>query len=639
VTSRPDCAAADKDRGDELRELGRFEEALACYRRALEVQGAQDSVLLAGLFASCGDVLLAMRRSEEAAAYYDRSVAIKADDVRVLNNYGVALMRAGRLEAALLSLNIAIRRAPGFSEAHNNRGAAYLRLLRYPEALQCFDAALRSSPDYREAVLNRGVALEAMERNAEAAEAFARLLSLDPKAPFGSGRRFLAQRRCCDWRDYDLQREQVVTAVNRAEAADLPFPFLSVSDETGAQLQCARTYVTRELEQVGATRPGPYGHRRPRVAYLSRDFRDHAVAYLMAGVLEKHDKRSFDTYAISLRPPDTGRYGQRMAQAVGQFVDISAMSDAQAAARIRSLEVDILIDLAGFTQGARTGILAHRPAPIQVNYLGFPGTLGAPFVDYLIADRHLIPERLQSGYAEQIVYLPECFQANDDQRPVVRGTPSRTELGLPENALVLCCFNNSYKINPPLFSVWMRLLQGFPDSVVWLVSNSEVVRQNLCREAHLRAVDPARLVFASPMPYEEHLARLSQSDLFLDTFPFNGGTSVSDALWAGLPVLTCDGEALASRMAGSLLSAVDLKELIARDLAQYEHLAVSLLSNRQCLIELRARLREQRSFSPLFNTTRFTRHLESAYATMHRACEQGLPPRHFAVAALDQADL
>jgi predicted O-linked N-acetylglucosamine transferase (SPINDLY family) len=352
------------------------------------------------------------------------------------------------------------------------------------------------------------------------------------------------------------------------------------------------------------------------------------VAYLMSGVLERHDRGAFELYALSLRPADESPYGRRIRSAVDRFIDLSALSDEQAAELIRTLEIDILVDLVGYTQGARSGILSRRPAPIQVNYLGFPGTLAAPYIDYLLADEYLIPEQQQPHYSEQIVYLPECFQANDDRRFLPQSIPSRGELGLPEQALVLCCFNNTYKINPTLFSLWMRLLHSVPESVLWLLAGSPLIERNLRAEAAARGIDPARLLFAPRLPYEQHLARLAAADLFLDTLPFNGGTTVSDALWVGLPVLSCSGEALAARMGGSLLRAIGLSELIAADLPHYEQLALELLSSRERLASLRERLIAQRSASPLFNTARFTRHLEQALLAMHHALELQRPPAH-----------
>lgn len=362
----------------------------------------------------------------------------------------------------------------------------------------------------------------------------------------------------------------------------------------------------------------PGSHRRLRVGYLSADFREHAVAYLMTGVFESHDKTQYEVIALSLKPQDTSHYGQRIVQAVDQFVDLSTLSDPQATARIRSLGIDVLIDLVGHTQGSRSNILAPHPAALQLNYLGYPGTMGVDYMDYIVADDYLIPEESQRYYSEKILYLPECFQANDNRRYLAAHTPSRTALGLPSDGMVLCCFNNSFKLTPAVFDIWMRLLQSITGSALWLVAHQPLTQQNLRHEATRRGVDSDRLVFAKQVPYEEHLARLGCADLFLDTLPFNGGTTVSDALWTGLPVLTCSGEAFASRMGGSLLHAAGLSELVCDDLEGYERVAGELLRDRSRLSTLRAHLNEQRQRSVLFDTPRFTRHLEQAYQLIHR---------------------
>lgn len=324
--------------------------------------------------------------------------------------------------------------------------------------------------------------------------------------------------------------------------------------------------------------------------------------------------------------------GQRIAAAFERFVDASRMTDAEVAALMRELEVDIAIDLTGYTQDNRTAIFAARPAPVQVNYLGFPGGMGAGYMDYIIADAFVIPPAARPHYAEQVVHMPHCFQGNDEQREIAAHRPGREEAGLPESGFVFCAFNNVYKITPPLFDVWMRLLRAVPDSVLWLAVDAPAVRRNLAAEASRRGVEPGRVVFSPRVPYREHLARMGLADLFLDTLPFNAGTTASDALWAGLPVLTCSGEAFAARMAGSLLTAVGLPELITYDLDDYEALALKLATTPALLADIRARLASNRTTSPLFDTEQFCRHLETAYRTMWERQQRGEPPADLWVA-------
>jgi predicted O-linked N-acetylglucosamine transferase (SPINDLY family) len=373
-----------------------------------------------------------------------------------------------------------------------------------------------------------------------------------------------------------------------------------------------------------------YRHDRIRVAYVSADFRVHAVSHLLAGVFERHDRRRFDTFAISLRPEEPSALGQRVKAAFSRFIDVSERSDRDAAELLRALEIDIAVDLTGFTDGLRPQILARRPAPIQVNYLGFPGTMGASYMDYILADAFVIPPAQAQYFSECVVYLPECFQANDDQR-AISGGATRAGAALPEGAFVFCCFNNSHKLNPVMFDIWMRLLDRVPGSVLWLLSAGEAVGRNLRAEAAKRGVDPGRLVFAPRLPYAEHLGRLELADLFLDTLPFNAGATASDALWAGLPVLTCAGEAFAARMAGSILRAVGLPELITHGLADYEARALELAQQPRTLRTLRQTLSDNRRGAPVFDTDRRRRSLESAYVEMWQRHERGQERESFAV--------
>jgi predicted O-linked N-acetylglucosamine transferase (SPINDLY family) len=426
----------------------------------------------------------------------------------------------------------------------------------------------------------------------------------------------------------------VVDANARGEAADEPFSFLAASSSAEAQLRCARTYVEDWFPACvpplwqGRT----YGHDRIRVAYLSADFGDHPTSYLMAGVLEQHDRRRFETIGLSLQPGGTGHYAERVRAAFDRFLEVGTQSDEAIARGIRDMEIDILVDLMGHTRGTRLGILARRPAPVQVSYLGYPGTTAAPYVDYLIADEFVIPGSQRPCYSESIVYLPHCFQANDHRRALPQA-PTRAQAGLPENGFVFCAFNATYKLTPDLFDLWCRLLRSVAGSVLWLLADRESTKLNLEREAHAREVAAGRLIFATRLDYERHLARLRLADLFLDTSPFNAGATASDALWAGVPVLTCPGEALSSRMAGSLLRAVGLTELIADSLKDYERRACELAGNPATLSSVKARLWDNRTSMPLFDTPRFCGHLERAYMAMFERAQRGERPVDIAIEA------
>jgi protein O-GlcNAc transferase len=477
--------------------------------------------------------------------------------------------------------------------------------------------------------------LQDLRRYGDAADMFARLVALAPDHDYAIGSLHECRLQECDWTSATADAERIVRAVEEGRKAVAPFAFLAISPSAEAQLACARTFMADRYPPS----PAPlwqgerYEHERIRVAYLSADLREHPVAYLMAELFEGHDRRRFETVAVSFGSAAPSPLRTRLQAAFDHFLDVREQSDGEVAQRLRGLEIDIAVDLTGITAEARSGILARRPAPVQVNYLGYPGSMGADYMDYLIADRYVIPEERRGHYAEQVVYLPDTFQATDATRRL-GPAPPREALGLPEAGFVFCSFNNSYKITPPLFGIWMRLLQGVAGSVLWLVGGNAAVAGNLQREAAARGVAPARLVFAPRVGYAAHLARCMRADLFLDTLPFNAGTTASDALWAGLPVLTCSGEALAARMAGSLLQAVGLPELITTTLAEYEARALALATQPEMLGGLRERLGRNRQSTPLFDSARFRRHLEAAYVGMWQRQQRGEPPAAFAVASV-----
>jgi predicted O-linked N-acetylglucosamine transferase (SPINDLY family) len=377
-----------------------------------------------------------------------------------------------------------------------------------------------------------------------------------------------------------------------------------------------------------------YSHDRIRVAYLSTDFGEHAVATQIAGVLERHDRTRFETIAISYGRNDRSATRARLERAFERFIDVESRSDREVASEIRALETDIVVDLTGLTARSRPGILALRPAGLQVQYLGYAGSLGAEYVDYVIADDVVIPEHHRSHYAEKVATLPDTYMPTDSERAI--GTrPSRAQAGLPETGFVFCAFNNSYKVSPELFDIWMRLLKAVEGSVLWLPDMNDTTRRNLIQEAEARGVAGLRLVFASyAASGAEHLARLGLADLFLDTRPYNAHSSASDALWAGIPVLTLPGDTFASRVGASLLSACGLAELIADSAQSYEAIALHLASDKAEYAALKAKLERNRTSSVLFDTARFTRHLEAAYATMYEHHQRGGEPRPFRVSRI-----
>lgn len=664
VQLKPDYMVALYNRGNALRELGKFNEALSSYERALRLKqdyfpalnqrvrvlldlnraeealaSSLEMIRLSGesfeARLNCGDSFARLQRFAEALEAYDKALSQTPDSAGALLCRGNALQALGRFEDAVFDYERALSLDSASIAAMTNMGIALLRLRRAAEALPLFDDVVRRGRAGVEALVGRAQALEAVHRHREAVACLERLLLEYPNHEYAVGNIVQMRLDGHEWSRHGASMEALASGVEQNLKVVKPFTMLAVSSSAAAQLRCARIYgsgLRPDMEPLPFDAKA-YGHRKIRLAYVSGDLREHAVSYLMAGVFENHDREDFETIAISFRREENTATGTRVKAAFDRFIDVSERSDLEVARLMRHLEVDIAVDLAGFTGNARTEVFRYRPAPVHANYLGFPGTVGAPFMDYILADDFVIPAESRGHYGEQIVLLPDCFQANDDRRAIAP-MASRRGAGLPDAAFVFCSFNNSYKINPAMFDIWCRLLLGCPGSVLWLVADGDERRKNLLSEAAARGVGADRIIFADRLPYPEHLARLRLADLFLDTLPFNAGTTASDALWAGLPVLTCAGESFASRMAGSLLRAVGLPELCTGNLTDYERLGTGLAANPHRIQSLRARLSANRGSAPLWKTRRHCRHLESAYRQMWLRAERGEPPVSFAVTPL-----
>jgi predicted O-linked N-acetylglucosamine transferase (SPINDLY family) len=584
-----------------------------------------------------GTALAALGRLDEAAAAYERAVALTPDYVDALVNRGNTLKDLDRLDEALACYNKAIALSPRHAMASMKRGNVLQGLRRDEEAVASYDRAIAIAPELVDAWHNRGVALARLDRLAEAVASYDRTMELDPDQDQLKGLHLHARMRLCDWSGFEGLCARLNAAIDGGALATQPFHLLACPSTPAVQLAAARTYAARQhpAPATPVWRGERYRHARVRVAYLSPDLRDHPVGQLTAGLFTRHDRSRFEIFGVSFGKEQPSEMRTRLKASFDRFVDADAMSDAEVAALVRELEIDIAVDLAGFTEGARPNVFAFRPAPVQVNYLGFAGTLGRDYWDYIIADRFVLPEAALAHYAERVVHLPDSFMVNDCERKISPHTPSRAEAGLPDG-FVFCCFNNAYKITPDLFAAWMRLLRATDGSVLWLTSANPAVAGHLRREASRMGVDPGRLIFAAKTRFnEDHLARLGLADLFLDTLYYNAHATAADALWAGVPVVTCAGGTFASRVAGSLLGAAGLPELVTTSLAEYEALALRLSGDAELLASLRDRLARNRGSCPLFDTARFTRHIEAAYTTMWQRAERGEPPHGFSVAPVE----
>jgi protein O-GlcNAc transferase len=627
--SPPSGSGNKLNRAVSLHRTGQLAEAKMLYREILQEQPLHfDALHLLGVASQQdGD-------SRAAIELIGQALKINPAFADAHSNLGNALRDLKRLDEALACYDRALQLRPDYVEPLYNRGLALQELWRHEEAIACYRRALALRPDYAEAINNLGIALRESGRHEQSVQVFARLLEVAPDYAYAAGNLMYARLQCCDWEHYAADAGSIGNAVMRGERACDPFSLAAISGSAAAMLQCARTYAADKYPAAAIPlRNGKlHDHGRIRLAYLSADFHDHATAYLMAELFEKHDRERFELTAISFGPDAAGGMRERLLRAFDRFVDIRTRTDREAALLLRDLEIDIAIDLKGYTQNNRTGVLACRAAPIQVNYLGYPGSMGVGYIDYILADAQVIPPGQEKHYTEQVVRLPDSYQANDTRRRIAQHTPTRAEAGLPENGLVFCCFNNNYKIAPDMFDIWMRLLGRVQGSVLWLLQDNPAASRNLRQEASRRGIDPQRLVFAPRMALDAHLARHRRADLFLDTLPYNAHTTASDALWAGLPLLACPGETFAGRVAASLLHAAGLPELVSGSLEEYESLALRLATNPAELAGLRARLRQNLASCALFDTGRFCRNLESAYATMWQRHRLGEPPQGFDVA-------
>lgn len=583
-----------------------------------------------------GNLYAAENNADQAINCFLKALSIQPDHAQVYFSLGHTFRKLGRYEEALVNYDHAILLKPDFVDAFNDRGIVLGWLGRYEESLPNFRRVLQIQPQHAHALSNLGMMLTNLGRHDDAVFSFAELIELVPDYPYAIGYLFGAQIHSCDWSLYASNLDRINRAVIEGKRAVVPFTFLAAAESPALQLQCTQTYVadvyppSRSPLWTGQH----YQHDKIRIAYLSADFHDHATAYLMAELFELHDQERFEIVAISFGPDSKGGMRERLRRSLRQFVDVRRKSDHEVASLLREKEIDIAIDLKGFTTDSRAGILAQRPCPIQVNYLGFPGSIGGNYIDYILADPYVIPLAHQDYYAEKIVWLPDTYQVNDSQRRIAQRTPTRLESGLPEAGFIFCCFNNNYKITPDVFDVWMRLLNEVKGSVLWLLEDNVSASRNLRVEAVRRGVAAGRLVFAPRMNLEEHLARHRLADLFLDTRPCNAHTTASDALWSGLPVITCMGNTFPGRVAASLLNAVGLPELITERLEEYEALSLKLATSPALLSEIREKLRRNRSNFPLVDAKRFCIHLESAYTFMWERYQRGELPISFAVPPL-----
>ena len=593
---------------------GNYENANELLRTAHQIN-SKDPRLLYNL----GLVQYELGFYEEAVRYYLHSISINNFSRESYSNLGSAYKKLGNFTESIFAYIKAIAIDPEKEDDYSNLASIYISLGQYDEAIDLSQKSLSINPNFSKANFNLGQAYANNGDFVKSIPYYECALLHDDKSHWLKGFLFQALMKTCDWKTYACDLTNLEQSINFGEKSSQNFILLGLTDSAELQLKASQTWST-EFPQNDSLGPLKRRPAKPkiRLGYYSADFYHHATCMLMAELFEKHDKSKFELYAFSFGPDIKDPMRARVEAAFDQFIDVSTMSDKEVAEFSRMLGIDIAIDLKGSTKDHRFGIFSYRAAPIQLSYLGYPGTMGAEYIDYLIADRTLIPQESQKFYTEKIAYMPHSYQVNDRSRVISDRVFTKQEVGLPEEGFVFACFNSNYKITPDVFDVWARILKSVEGSVLWLFEDNKAAALNLRKEAHRRGLAPERLVFAPKIEISEHLARHKLADLFIDTLPYNAHTTASDALWAGLPVLTCMGESFASRVAASLLNAIEMPELITNSLREYEELAVAVGKDPQRAQALKQKLETNKLTTPLFDSALFTNNIENLYVQMHK---------------------
>jgi len=623
LSIKPDYADAYYNMGIALQKQGKIEEAIEAYNEALSIKPDYAEV-----YNIRGNALKKENKLEEAIEAYNKALSIKPDYADAYYNMGIALQKQGKIEEAIEVYNKTLVIKPDYADAYYNMGIALQKQGKIEEAIEAYNEALSIKPDYAEAYYNMGIALQKQGKLKETIEAYSKALAIKPSYEAARTANIYQQAHICNW-DNIAKDVNLIPELGILEKHVPPFALLSLEDAPDRHLIRSEIYAKANHPQKTLP-PKARPSKRPkriRIGYFSTDFKEHPVAYLIAKVLKQHNRDQFEVFGYSLHGDKKSEMRQRLEKSFDSFTDVQSMNDRDIALQARQDKIDIAVDLNGYTQYARTGIFAYRAAPIQINYLGYPGTLGAKFMDYIVADRFLIPGENQKYFYEKPLYLPNTYMPTDDSRELSQKLIKRSDMGLPDDVFVFCCFNNNYKISPAEFDIWMRLLTKVENSVLWLRQSNQFSHINLKNEAQKRKVDPSRLVFADKVPVDEHLARQRLADLFVDTFVFNAHTTATEALWAGLPVVTKIGRGCAARVAGSLLNALALPELVTETEQDYEALILELATNPMKLGKIKEKLATNRLTQPLFNTELYTKHLENGYQQAYQNYFDGNLPQ------------
>lgn len=611
ISAKQNYDEAHYNRGIAYQTIGNLDSALEDYKKVYEINPRH-----IGALTNLGNVFQLKKKYEEAILCYQKAIDLNLNFAQPFNNRGNLYHELQMYGNALEDYARALAINPNYAEALSNRGNTEHALKKFDEALKSYDLAINLNSNYVDVRYNRANLLCELGRFKEALDDFEKAMEINPQFPYLKGVRLATKMRICDWKNFEEEISDLKEGINNSERVSQPFWVFPISDSLQIQKKAAQIWVEDKHPQqfdikIFSSRRS--SGQKIKLAYFSADFHEHATMYLMAQLFELHDKSKFETFGFSFGPNSEDPMRKRAINAFDHFYDVRDKTDQEVAKISREIGIEIAVDLKGFTQNYRAGIFAHRAAPIQINYLGYPGTMAAQYMDYLIGDRIIIPEEEQNKYQEKVLYMPSTYQPNDGMRQISKHHYTRDDLGLPDHSFVFCSFNNNYKIIPSVFDIWVTILNQVQGSVLWLLEDNPWASDNLRREANRRGLDPSRLIFAKRVPLAEHLARHRLADLFLDTFPCNAHTTASDALWTGLPLITMTGEAFASRVAASLLHAVGLPDLVVDNEKQYIDLAISLGNSAQRLKDIKLRLSESLVNSPLFNVKKYTQDLEDLY--------------------------
>jgi len=643
-------------------QIGDFKQAVEKIDAAIKINPNDPSYYL-----NIGNALFSLKDYKTALSNFEKAIKLKENYAQAYSNRGNTFKEMGRLDLALESYDLAISFRPNYADAHYNKGIALHDLRKLEESLQSFKTALSFDPYNEEAYYNLGIvqhqlgalkdalmsytnAIQLKKNNVEAycgrgnifrelkrytesIKDFMKALEINPNHDFTKGYLLHAKMLSCDWDGIDDLINDIQAAIScRKKVAD-PFSWQAITSSIENLANCAKIYASAKhppLVSFQHTHPN-INKNKIKIGYVSGEFGDQATSHLLVGLLEKHDKSKFEIICFDNGRNDGSDLRKRIEKSIHGIFPIRNLTDESASQLIFEKEIDILINLNGYFGNERNNIFAKCPAPLQLNYLGFPGTIGTDYIDYIIADKIVIAENEKSFYSEKIIYMPDTYQPTDRNRIIAETSGTRRDYGLPNDVFIFCCFNNSYKITPEIFTIWMRILEKVNHSVIWLLEDNEETSAHLQKEACRRNVDPTRLIFAPRSNYQEHLARHAMADLFLDTLPCNAHTTASDALWAGVPLITCSGKTFSGRVAHSLLNAINLHELITHSLTEYEHKAIEIALNPKILSDLKSKLMHKRLTEALFDTELYTLNIEKAYETIYDRYRHGLTPESFDV--------